>query len=134
MSFEELVPKVCRKTGMYLSSSTFRSVTAFLEGYDMARDGGPLVGFREWLVVRYQGADNIGWTRLSEMVLEITDEQLAAENQEQILLQLSGLMEEFFAYRKAHGVAVIFDDYRLWLVKKGWYDRPPRKKKNAARK
>jgi hypothetical protein len=134
MNFEEIVPSVCQKTGMWVSPPTFRTATAFFQGYDMARDGGPLHGFREWLVVQYQGADNIYWTRLAEMVLGITDQQLAAEDQKEILMQLSDLMEEFFAYRKANGVVVIFDDYRRWLLKNKWYDGPLRKTKKAAKK
>jgi len=100
----------------------------------MARDGGPLIGFREWLVVQYQGADNVYWTGLVEMVLGITDEQLAAQDQKEILVQLSDLMEEFFAYRKANGVVAIFDDYRRWLLRHSWYDGPLRKKKKATKK
>jgi hypothetical protein len=134
MSFEEIVSAVCQRTGMWVYPPTFRTATAFFQGYDIARDGGPLMGFIEWLVVQYQGADNIYWTRLTEMVLGITDEQLAEKDQKKILQQLNGLMEEFFAYRKANGVVVIFDDYRRWLLTKKWYDGPLRKTKKATKK
>ena len=37
---------------MYVLNETYESAAAFVLGYDAACEGGPLMGFREWLVLR----------------------------------------------------------------------------------
>ena len=38
--------------GMYIPNATYEAVAAFVLGYDIACEGGVLVGFREWLIPR----------------------------------------------------------------------------------
>lgn len=47
--------------GLHAGRVSFRTVTNFLEGYDMACRGGLLSGLREWLVVRADGGNDIAW-------------------------------------------------------------------------
>ena len=49
---------------MYLLEETYVVVAAFIQGYDEAYEGGLLAGFREWLVVRLVGGQNLAWPAL----------------------------------------------------------------------
>lgn len=49
---------------MLLWEETFSSVTAFVGGYDIAVEGGLLVGFREWLILELGSGTNLGWPKL----------------------------------------------------------------------
>lgn len=60
----ELFEQIRTRTGMYLPEETFVAVAALVLGYDLACEGGVLVGFREWLVVRLNGGSNLGWESL----------------------------------------------------------------------
>jgi hypothetical protein len=45
--FEETVLGVCKRPEMYIHWLRVEAVLAFIHGYNMARDGGPLRGLRE---------------------------------------------------------------------------------------
>lgn len=63
-----LFERVRKRTGMYVPDETYNSVAAFVLGYDLACEGGPLMGFREWLVLREPSGANLMW---SALVLQI---------------------------------------------------------------
>jgi hypothetical protein len=63
--FEEVVRRLCARPGMYVVPPTFGSVCAYLSGFNAARGEGPLVGFREWLIVRSNGGNNLTWDGLA---------------------------------------------------------------------
>src|SRR5688572_4551159 len=50
---------------MYIQPETYAVAAAFVLGYDQACEGGVLVGFREWLVVRVGTGPNLNWIGLS---------------------------------------------------------------------
>lgn len=60
----ELFESVRKRTGMYFQQETYAVVAAFMLGYDVACEGGLLVGFREWLVVRLGTGSNLAWSAL----------------------------------------------------------------------
>ena len=134
MNFEEVAPIVCRKTGMYVSPATFESVCILFDGMNMALDGAPLLGFREWLVIKFEDGDNLHWYKLAEWAIGFTPENRATMDHKAALLRLESLMKEFFEYRRTYGVVVIYDDYRRWLLRHKWYNGPLRKIKKAAKK
>ncbi len=49
---------------MFTGSDSFDSVVAYMLGYDDARDGGPLIGFRQWLVLENGKFSNAPWPLL----------------------------------------------------------------------
>ena len=51
---------------MWVPSNTYEGVAAFVAGYDAACEGGVLVGFREWLLVRkcHGKGSNLAWYAL----------------------------------------------------------------------
>ena len=59
-----LFEKVRKYTSMYLHDTTYSSATGYLLGYDDATEGGLLLGFHEWLVLRLKFGANLGWSAL----------------------------------------------------------------------
>jgi hypothetical protein len=105
--------------GMYLRSETFDCVVSFLSGYDEAQSGGFLIGFREWLVVRADGGNNLAWPSLVLVVLGVPEERGESEK---LIEGLFNLLEEFIAVRQSHnGLRQIFARYEDWLRRQDWY-------------
>jgi hypothetical protein len=134
MEFPELIPLLCTRTSMWVQPPCFSSVFAFIDGYDYARDGGPLAGFREWLIVRADRGDNLHWSGLV-MLLCIPDADWAgpftAEQEASCLQGMAGLFDEFFGFRQEHGITKIHHDHAQWLLGKRWNTRSPRKKRSG---
>ena len=63
-SHTKLFENVRKRTGMYVLRETYEAVAAFVLGYDAACEGGPLLGFREWLVLRLGSGANLAWPAL----------------------------------------------------------------------
>jgi hypothetical protein len=42
VAFDELFRGVCARPSMYVQPATFATVCAFIDGFDTARNGGPL--------------------------------------------------------------------------------------------
>ncbi|MBI2920683.1 MAG: hypothetical protein HYY18_06315 [Planctomycetes bacterium] len=104
-SAAELFAAVRAHPGMYLMNSTFGEAVAFVDGFDIARKGRPLKGFKEWLVSRLGYGTNLHWAGL---VLSLTypdepDPKLAASKsrqaQNKALDSLFSLVDEFLSTR-----------------------------------
>jgi hypothetical protein len=80
----------------------------------MARDHGPLCGFREWLVLKVKGGDNLHWAGLVELGLKISANKPSELQHKKAIAELGALMNEFFEFREHEGVAVIFCEYHRW--------------------
>lgn len=50
--------------GMIARDCSYSSAVALLSGYDLGIDGWLLEGFREWLLSRTIGGENLGWWAL----------------------------------------------------------------------
>lgn len=126
--FEQVATGLCHRPAMYLGAATFDAVCAYLQGFDSARDGGPLIGLHPWLVVRRNGGNNIGWPRLARESLQSdpADEKLPEEEQQ--IRALGRLLAEFFEYRRDNGLSKIFHNYARWLLRRSWYTGPLRQK------
>jgi hypothetical protein len=66
----DLFLTVCKKPRMYLQSERYESVCAFIEGYDMALQGAPLVVFREWLLTKGDEWNNMPWRALVRKIAD----------------------------------------------------------------
>jgi hypothetical protein len=116
---------------MYVPQATFVGMCCFLDGFDTARDGGTLRGFREWMIVRLNGGNNLTWCGLaSHLIPDQGDEK-------QRIAALGELIREFLRHERAVGLAQVFWDYGTWLQRRSWYTRvgprttkpkPPRKR------
>ena len=114
---------------MYTGEQSYAAVCAFLGGFDLARDGGPLSGFREWLIVRARGGDNLHWSGLVQhLVAPHASSPLSAELDRLCLEGLFPILSEFLAYRESVGLTKIHQEYAQWLLKRGWYNGPLRRK------
>ena len=114
MNFPEYARHVCQRPGMFVVPPTFDSVCAHFAGFDVARDGGPLNGLREWLVLRTRGGNNLAWWALAKELLQSGPHSRPDRvdfEQREGLRQLGLLLDEFFEYRSKHGVAAIFEEY-----------------------
>lgn len=65
MSTESKPFDVIRRTpSLVLHEATYDAASAFVLGFDLARQNGLLVGFREWLVLRLGYGMNLAWPAL----------------------------------------------------------------------
>jgi hypothetical protein len=133
MEFPELVRHMCQRPSMWVRSPDFSSVCAYISGFDQARDGGPLDGFREWLIVRLGGGNNLTWDGLVEMAIrpEADSNESPTEDQEASRLKaMAELFDEFFRSRdEEDGIAKFHYEYARWLLSQEWYTGPLRKKR-----
>src|SRR5262249_30234346 len=83
-----------------------------LDGFNDARGGGPLLGLREWLVVRLNGGNNLHWVGLAKALIpEGLDEKEGIH-------ALGKLIEEYLRFRSENGSTKVFYDYGRWLLRK----------------
>lgn len=123
--FEQLVVDICNRPGMFVMPIGYGAVCAYLDGFDAARSHGPLVGLREWLVVRFNEGNNVHWSGLARWLLPGGRES----SDDQAIRELGGLLSEFFAYRRTQGLTKIFHEYARWLQRRSWYDGPLRRRR-----
>ncbi len=125
--FEQLVGHLCLCPGMYVNPATFGTVCAYLDGFDASRSGGPLIGLREWLVVRANMGNNLHWSRLAQQQLKADAVDVELSEDERSIRALARLLAEFFEYRRANGITKVFHEYAKWLLRRSWYTGPLRR-------
>jgi hypothetical protein len=128
LQFEEFVQNLCLRPGMYVYPASFGTVCAFLDGFNEGRGSGPLLGFREWLVVRNNGQDNVMWQGIVARELGIPTNEFTNETDTESIRSLGRLLANYFQIRKENGITKIYYDYGNWLLRKDWYEGPLRKK------
>ena len=128
LEFNELVRHICRNPGMYVTPSSLATVMAYLRGFDMARDDGPLCGLREWLVVRLNDGNNRVWEGLIPQLFPTVAERVESQtdDEDSRFHALGEVLESFFQYRSEQGLTKIFYDHGKWLLKHEWYTGPLR--------
>lgn len=131
--FEDLAAKVCKRPGMFVGCDSFAAVCAYLHGFDVARDEGPLMGFHPWMVLRQDAGNNVAWEGLvlSEAIGPMPGcdiAELSPEQNRRCVQKLGELLAEFFEDRRRRLVTGILHDYAKWLLRKKWYDGPLRRK------
>ncbi|HWY87735.1 MAG TPA: hypothetical protein VNX28_13470 [Gemmataceae bacterium] len=128
MSLPSLLENVKKRPGMYFPKVEFDVVAAFITGFNLAGNGGLLLGFRQWLIVKLGYGNNLAWDalvlRLTFPEIESSSTQLLAqsENQKRAVESLFGLIETFLEERDAtDGLRKIFLRYEGWLKRQDWY-------------
>ena len=132
MDFPELVQNLCKRPGMYVNPATLETVMAYVNGFDTARDRGPLAGFREWLIVRNKWGNNLHWSSLVVRLLpDLTEQSRDEGKDDQNRIAAFGMiLNEFLTLRAEQGLTAIFHDYRKWLMRQRWYTESLRKKRD----
>lgn len=119
--FEDMVRHLSTRPGMWVTPATFVTVCAFLDGFDQGRDGAPLLGFKEWMVVRSNGGNNLAWFALANDLVP------GQQDERRRIMGLGELIGEYLQYREDQGITKVFYDYGKWLLRKSWYRGPLRK-------
>ena len=106
----------------YLPEKSFVAVVSFLLGYDASCQGGLLLGFHEWLVVRQNFGDNLHWSAtvlfLSFPAAEsLDDARMKSREEPDIAIgTLFDLISEFSGIRqKRNGLQEIFSQHKKWM-------------------
>jgi hypothetical protein len=132
--FSDLIIAICKRPQMWLGQPSFDAVCAMLQGYDLALWKAPLLGLRDWLVVRVDGWNNLNWSGLAlRCLIGKAAASEAPSSGAELLEPLGQLLVEFLEYRRANGLTMIFADYAEWLTRQDWYEGPLRKKRNKRR-
>ena len=103
---------------MYVQSESYAEVTAVIYGYDAATLGGALAGFREWLIVRQDGGNNLDWFGL---VQNAAAQGKKNPSEQDKIATLLSLITEFAEYRDTNGLARAFVEHRKWVEQQEWY-------------
>jgi hypothetical protein len=112
---------------MYVGCADFSAVVAFLDGFNAARGGGPLLGFREWLVVKANTGNNLHWAGLVKLLNRPRPAE-GGEREEGFWIETLGrVIAEYLAFRAENGITKVYYDYGRWLVRHRWYRGPLRK-------
>lgn len=107
---------------MFVTTTSYDTVVAFLTDYDMALLGGLLFGFREWMIVRLESGNNLCWSGLIDVAAEAAHgSSLAAIDDGTRRQVLFDSLAQFFAERDDRdGVRTIFRRYEAWLATQPW--------------
>jgi len=127
-NFRTVFESIRARTGMYIPNATYDACVAFVLGYDIASEGGVLIGFREWLIPRVGTGNNQSWSALVlHLAFPEADRRapvrLSAELEKQAIDSLFRIIGEFDDQRrKPEGLRKVYLDYERWLRTQDWYD------------
>jgi hypothetical protein len=107
---------------MFVMDETYAAIVGFVTGFDAACEGGPLEGFREWLLVRLnvRALDVLPWPALvldAAFPATSPNERLVREEAHRHAIEtLFDLLEEFDKARaERDGLRRILVSYTKWL-------------------
>ena len=124
-----LVADLSARPGMFVQPVSVGTVAAYIYGFNAARGSGPLLGFREWLIVRVNGGNNLPWVSLVMQLAPPGPESEAVEDRERRRISfMAETITEYLRYRQDNGVTKVYYDYGKWLLRKRWYRGPLRKR------
>lgn len=128
MSLPPTLENVRNAPGMFFRANEYDVAVAFIDGFNLASDGGLLYGFREWLIVRLNDGNNFAW---HELVLRILfrdsrnpkNELNESDDHRWAIDEMFRLIQEFRHDRETEaGIRQIFRRYEEWLRMQDWYD------------
>ena len=101
MHAHELISHFVQRPGMYVMRQDFGSVSSFLIGYDLALDGKPLSGFRDFVAKRF-GIDSgaLTWPGLIEYQVAVTGGKPGPRSDEAKVQLLFELLRAFFEVKR----------------------------------
>jgi hypothetical protein len=123
--FEKMIRSLCARPGMWVIPPNFATVCAYIAGFNAARGGGPLIGFREWLVLRLDDGHNLDWIGLAERLIAPGDAS-GGWPEERRIAALGDLITDYLRERDRGGITKVYCDYGRWLLGQRWYSGPLR--------
>lgn len=104
---------------MYVVPGSLDNVVAHIDGLDAAT--GCLVGFREWLVPRFDDGDNLGWGSLFAMLVdaESVPDADAITRLGELFCEYKDFIDSCQSYRVAQ--LRIYLRYHAWLLNCSYY-------------
>ena len=131
MEYRAHFEAIRRRPQLYGLDGSYGQFCAYLAGADVGNDGRLLTGFRELLVTRLRGGNNLSWKGL---VIHLARPDGAAAGREAVesaerdpavIAKLFELLDEFLELTvRPDGLVRIYDEYSTWLKTQEWY-RPP---------
>jgi len=116
----ELFSSLRKYPEMYVQRAEFCSVAAFIEGYNLACEGGPLCGFTEWLALRANCGANWSWPSLVLHISEVgrdAEFPLTPNSDKTAIETLFTLFDQFSSERaRPNGLSQIFAAYEKWRL------------------
>jgi hypothetical protein len=107
---------------------TYCAVCSFLIGLDHGANLSLLLGFREWLIVRLDGYNNMSWPKLvmigefGEDISTCALDRLSPEQSIRSVRALRSRLQEFFELlSQGPGIRGVFAIYEDWLRGQDWY-------------
>ena len=125
--YRNLLTAVRQRPSMHGLDGTYATITAFVLGCDAGSSGGMLTGFREWLVVRLDNGNNLGWPALiRHLAPQGWTHPLTPEADTEAVTALFDLLEEFLEQREQpDSLFKIYTAYQDWLKTQSWYHSEP---------
>ncbi|MGW5190534.1 hypothetical protein ACWEOO_14835 [Kribbella sp. NPDC004138] len=124
MDYRELLRHVRLRPGMIFGRSglTYEELVRFVIGLQHGRPD-QLSGFREFLVLKLNDGDNLGWPALvRRLVVPHAGRPLSPEDDQAAVHGLLDLLDEFLAETAGSGSRAIDREYLLWLQQQSWYN------------
>ncbi len=125
MNIEEHLKALQKRTGMYITGERCTSLAAYIQGMDTAMNGGLLIGFREWLIVRINGGNNLHWLHLIiyHVFPKLSVDDVIENDEYNLIINntLIDMLLAYFIYKNEVGLMVVYLNYQKWLEKQSWY-------------
>lgn len=126
MSLPYNLDNVRKCPSMCLPVVSYDAAVAYVEGANAACDGGLLRGFREWLIVKFGGGNSLVWWALVLFLIFPESKNPLVEydkfdDQQALIEQMYGLLDNFYEERQEKGLRRIYMDYEKWLRTQSWY-------------
>lgn len=112
---------------MFVQKLDFDTAAAFIQGFDVAYNGGVLIGFREWLILKLEYGNNFVWPELFlRFAFPESDaprtQELPKADQKRLIGLLFEALEAFWNEKDtADGLQKIFIRHAEWLKTQDWY-------------
>lgn len=109
---------------MYLGASdlTYREHVALVQGLSYGHPG-LLTGFQEFLVLKLDDGDNLGWPTLVKRIALSAAAPVDASADEQATIDAAfNLLDEFLAETRGTDASAILREHLLWKQRQPWYD------------
>ncbi|MET9029356.1 hypothetical protein ABZW96_27625 [Nocardia sp. NPDC004168] len=126
MDYREVLRDVRSRPGMFFGRSElgYDKLVAFITGLDIGSQDSMLTGFREFLILKLDGGDNLVWSGLVvELCVPAADRPLSGDDEQAAVDGLFDLLDEFLAETSdPRARSRIYHEYFLRLQRQCWYD------------
>jgi excisionase family DNA binding protein len=124
VDYRELLRHVRLRPGIIFGRSelNYEELVKFVIGLQHGRPD-QMSGFREFLVLKLNDGDNLGWpTLVARLVVPHAGHPLSPEDDQAAVHGLLDLLDEFLAETAGSGSRAIDREYLLWLQQQSWYN------------